>query len=224
MYFKESLLYRLWKNTILSTEGFFFYESEVFQKGDINLDKAHAKVKAILIGDQPDSFITRRIPQVMLEFGGLKGDRHFGLTRASDSRQPMYPRGTEIFNRRQITIVSEEDCAQIAKELGVEQVLPEWLGANLIVTRFQEWTRLPMGSRILFPSGAGLICMGENLPCIYPGEEIQKRYIDQPKLAARFVKAGYHRRGIVCAVECPGEIAEGEEIEVFVNDFEHPMQ
>jgi hypothetical protein len=39
-----------------------------------------------------------------------------------------------------------------------------------------------MGSRILFPSGAGLICMGENQPCTLPGDEIQKHYEDHFRL------------------------------------------
>jgi hypothetical protein len=188
------------------------------------LKKTVANIQSILIADLPETFVTRRIPEVSLEFGGIRGDRHFGLTSKADSRQPMYPRGTEILNRRQITIVSEEELGQIAKELGIEQVLPEWLGANLLVKGFMELTKLTLGSRILFPSGAGLICMGENMPCTLPGEEIQKHYADQEKLATRFVKAGYKRRGIVCAVERPGIIHELDEVQILMNDYTNPMQ
>ena len=94
----------------------------------------------------------------------------------------MYPRGTEILNRRQINIVSEEELAQIAKELEIEKVLPEWLGANLLVKGYPDLTKLTLGSRILFPGGAGLICMGENMPCTFPGEKIQKHYKDPKNL------------------------------------------
>lgn len=188
------------------------------------MKKAEAKVNAILIADQPESFVTRRIPKTTLEFGGIRGDRHFGMIVPSDSRQPMYPKGTEIFNRRQITIVSEEELAEIAEGLGVEYILPEWLGANLLLNGFPELTKLTMGSRLLFPNGTGLICMGENQPCIFPGEMIQRHYENHPKLAAKFVKAAYKKRGIVCAVECRGEIAEGEEVQILINDFANPMQ
>lgn len=188
------------------------------------MKKANAKMNAILIADTPETFVTRRIPEVRLEFGGIKGDRHFGVTYLSDSRQPMYPKGTEILNRRQITIVSEEECQIIAEELGVEYVLPEWLGANLLLNGYPELTKLPMGSRILFPNGTGLICMGENQPCIFPGEEIQRHYETKPKLAANFVRAGYKRRGIVCAVERPGGIFEGDEVLILINDIKNPMQ
>ena len=188
------------------------------------MEKVWAKINAVLIADDPETFVSRRILEANLEFGGICGDRHFGITSKADSRQPMYPRGTEILNRRQITIVSVEELDRIAEELGVESILPEWLGANVLVKGFPELTKLPMGSRILFPSGAGLICMGENQPCTLPGDEIQKHYEDHEKLSSRFVRAGYKRRGIVCAVERPGIIHENDEIQVLVNDFKNPMQ
>lgn len=188
------------------------------------MEKSRAKVNAILIADLPDSFVSRRIPEAHLEFGGIVGDRHFGFTRPADSRQPMFPKGTEIFNRRQITIVSKEDCEKIAAEMGVEQIQPEWLGANLFLSGFPNLTKLTMGSRILFPGGASLMCMGENLPCTFPGEEIQKHYPHHDKLALRFVKAGYQRRGIVCLVEKTGVIYDGDEVQILINDFQNPMQ
>lgn len=188
------------------------------------MEKVPAKVKAILLADDPETFVTRRISEVNLEFGGMRGDRHFGVTSKADSRQPMYPRGTEILNRRQVTIVSEEELARIADELAVESVMPEWLGANLLVKGFPDLTKLTMGSRILFSSGAGLICMGENQPCTLPGDVLQKNYEDHEKLAFRFVRAGYKRRGIVCAVERPGMIHEGDEVQILINDFTNPMQ
>jgi hypothetical protein len=188
------------------------------------LEKVWAKINAVLIADDSKTFVTRGISEANLEFGGIRGDRHFGITSKADSRQPMYPRGTEILNRRQITIVSVEELDKIAEELGVESVLPEWLGANVLIKGFPELTKLTMGSRILFPSGAGLICMGENQPCTLPGDEIQKHYEDHEKLSFRFVRAGYKRRGIVCAVERPGMIHKNDEVQVLVNDFRNPMQ
>jgi hypothetical protein len=65
------------------------------------LKKVSAKVSAVLIADDSKTFVTRRISQANLEFGGIPEDRHFGITSKADSRQPMYPRGTEILNRRQ---------------------------------------------------------------------------------------------------------------------------
>lgn len=105
------------------------------------MEKAGASVKAILLADIPDTFVSRRISEAQLEFGGIRGDRHFGMTSKADSRQPMYSKGTEILNRRQITIVSEEELTRIAEEVGVASVLPEWLGANLLLKGFPNLTK-----------------------------------------------------------------------------------
>ncbi|WP_068774745.1 MOSC domain-containing protein [Paenibacillus sp. FJAT-26967] len=174
-----------------------------------------AVLSAVLIADQEGSFITRVLESAELQFGGLPGDRHFGVTSRADVRQSMYPRGTEIMNRRQISIVSEEECGQIAAALGIEKVLPQWLGANMAVSGLEKLTQLPAGSRILFPSGAGLICEGENEPCVFPGKVIAE-HSDNPKLAAKFVKAAWKRRGIVASVECPGLVQPGETVRILL--------
>ncbi|MBX6396299.1 MAG: MOSC domain-containing protein, partial [Alicyclobacillaceae bacterium] len=173
-------------------------------------------VEAVLVADDPTSFVTRRCEEIRLEYGGIPGDLHFGLTKRAGVREPMYPRGTEIFNRRQVTVVSAEECAAIAEALGVPEVLPEWLGANLVLRGIPDLTRLPEGSRIVFSSGAGLLCEGENLPCTQAGQMVQKAYPDEEKLAPRFVKAALGRRGIVCVVERPGRAVSGEEVRVYL--------
>ncbi|WDL99602.1 MOSC domain-containing protein [Alicyclobacillus sp. ALC3] len=173
-------------------------------------------VEAVLIANQAESFITSRLPQIDVTYGGIAGDRHFGLTKRAGVRESMYPRGMEIFNRRQITVVSMEECAAVAEALGVPEIRPEWLGANVVVRGFPDLTRLSNGSRILFPSGAGLLCEGENQPCRYPGDVIQSHYPDVAKLSARFVQHAQRRRGIICIVERPGAIAAGEEATVTV--------
>ncbi|ALC83963.1 MULTISPECIES: MOSC domain-containing protein [Bacillus] len=173
-----------------------------------------AAIESLYIAEKQNTFVTEPIKQADLDYGGIPGDLHFGLTKLAGAREPMYPRKTKIFNRRQISIVSVEECAEIADILGVEKILPEWLGANIAISGFSHFTQLPEGSRIVFPSGAGLVCEGENHPCVQPGEIIQQAYKDEPKLAAKFVKAAYGRRGIVCVVECPGKIKEDDQIEI----------
>ena len=119
-----------------------------------------------------------------------------------------------IANRRQISILSIEDNADIAEKLGVETIEPEWLGANILIRGVPELTLLPRGARLLFESGAALICEGENEPCIGPGEVIAKHYGRDAKFAARFVKAAHKRRGIVCSVELPGTISAGDQVRI----------
>lgn len=172
-----------------------------------------ARTESVLTTPDPDSFVTHAQERITVDLGGIPGDRHYGLLRPADSRQKLYPRGTMIANRRQISIVSVEDNAEVAGRLGVENILPEWLGANVLLAGFERLTLLPPGARLLFESGASLICEGENEPCIAPGKEIAAQY-GRPELAARFVKAAKQRRGIVCSVELPGVIAAGDKVRI----------
>ena len=175
------------------------------------------EIYSIYIANQDDTFVTNQIEEADLEYGGIPGDLHFGLTKIAGSRESMYERGTEIFNRRQISIVSVEECALIAEELKVEQILPEWLGANIALKGFGNLTKLTPGSRIIFPSGAGILCEGENLPCTQPGEVIQNKYPDISRLTTSFVKASLGQRGIVGIVESTGPILSGDTAEVIVD-------
>ncbi|MCY9662043.1 MOSC domain-containing protein [Paenibacillus chondroitinus] len=171
------------------------------------------KVEAVLIADNPDTFITREIDGAELKFGGIEGDRHFGLFAKADSRQPMYKRGTEIFNRRQLSLVSVEELQGIADRLGVGTIRPEWLGANILVSGAPDLTKLPMGIRMMLSSGGGLVCEGENEPCAGPGRVIAEQY-DDKSLTKHFIIQAQKSRGIVAYVERPGEIKAGDHIEI----------
>jgi len=180
------------------------------------MKKTFAQVEAVLIADDPSTFVTREVQEIQVELGGIPGDRHYGLLRPADSRQPFYPRGTMIANRRQISIVSREECERIAANLGVPEIHPEWLGANILLSGLPDLTALPQGARLLFASGAGLISEGENLPCIGPGNVIA-HMTGQPELAKRFVKAAQKLRGIVCSVEREGVISGKDQAEILLS-------
>ncbi|UJF35892.1 MOSC domain-containing protein [Paenibacillus hexagrammi] len=173
----------------------------------------YPKIEAVLIADTPGTFVTRLMDRAELIFGGIHGDRHFGITAKADVRQPMYPRGTEIMNRRQLSLVSVEELREVANRLGVEEIKPEWLGANLVVSGLPELSKLPIGLRMLLPSGAGLVCEGENEPCTGPGKQIANYYGDN-SLTHRFVKEAQQLRGIVAYVERPGDVKAGDEIKL----------
>ncbi|WP_083521116.1 MOSC domain-containing protein [Alicyclobacillus kakegawensis] len=179
------------------------------------------RVESVYIADQKGTFVTRPVDRIQLEYGGIPGDLHFGLTKRSGVRESMYPRGTEIFNRRQVTVVSVEECGRIAERLGVPSVRPEWLGANIALGGFPNLTTLPVGSRILFPGGAGLVCEGENLPCTQPGGVVQSQYPDEPRLSSRFVRHALGLRGIICVVERPGVVQTGDTVRVVVYNPPH---
>ncbi|GAB4406231.1 MAG: MOSC domain-containing protein [Anaerolineales bacterium] len=186
------------------------------------------QVAGVYLGLDPHSLVTTRTDAAPVTWEGFAGDRHAGLTRPSDGRTPHYPRGTEIRNSRQVSIVSAEELAEIAAAMGLDAVLPEWLGANLLLTGIPRLTRLPRGVRLFFSGGAVLVSEGENLPCSAPGKVIQAQYPGIPGLARLFVKAAWGRRGIVAWVEKPGLIRVGDDVRLLQppggkHDSWHPM-
>lgn len=152
--------------------------------------------------------------ELMLTLDGIVGDCHSGRSRLSDSRTlKQYPRGTEILNSRQVSIVSVEEMAEVAAKLGIPDVKPEWLGANLVVSGIPDFTLLPPSSRMMFSSGAVLIIDIENAPCKYPAEVIERHH---PGHGLAFPKVAVHKRGVVARVEKAGLIRKGDIIGLYL--------
>lgn len=170
----------------------------------------------VLIGTEPKSLVTRDVSEVKVSFEGFVGDRHAGLTRKADVRVPWFPRGTVIRNTRQVSLVSSEELALVAQTLELPQVLAAWLGANLELAGIPSLTQLPPGSRLFFPEDATLLMEGENEPCTGPGKVIEAHHPDRKKLASRFVKAAWKKRGLVGWVERPGVIRPGDTVTVML--------
>ena len=160
------------------------------------------RVEALGIADLPDDFLTREIDLAVLSFAGLEGDRHAGLTMRSGVRQKHLPRGTEIRNSRQLSLVSVEELARIAAALGLPRLDYRAFAANVLVSGIPSLTQLPSGTRLVFSSGAVLVVDGENEPCIKVGKRI----------ARGFVKAAHGLRGLVAWVERPGPIRRGDSV------------
>ncbi|SFC96625.1 MOSC domain-containing protein [Tropicimonas isoalkanivorans] len=151
-----------------------------------------------------------------LTFSGLAGEDHGGLTRPSCSRVvAQYPRGTEIRNTRQITLVSEEDLAAIASGIGVRTFDPAWLGANVVVSGLPDFSHIPPSSRLQAPSGATVTVDMQNRPCSLPVEEIEA---DAPGHGAAFRAAAKGRRGVTAWVEREGRFRIGDSLSLHIPD------
>ena len=170
----------------------------------------------VLVCTERKAFVTRELPEARVSFEGLEGDRHAGLTRLADVRTPWFPKGTPVRNTRQLSLVSSEELAEVAEALAVPKVLAAWLGANLELAGVPNLTHLPPGTRLFFPGDAVLAVEGENEPCTGPGRVIEAHYPDREKLASRFVKAAWQRRGLVAWVERPGVIRAGDGVRVML--------
>ena len=168
------------------------------------------KLEFLGVAQTAGTFITTPVDMVNVDFGGFPGDRHYGITMLSGGRQPEYPRGTEIRNNRQFSLLSSEELTGVAAGLGLSTLQPEWMGGNLVLSGIADLTRLPPLARIFFQSGAVLVIRGENAPCIHAGNAIQKANPTMEGLAVRFVEVANHRRGVVGWVERPGLLRMGE--------------
>jgi hypothetical protein len=169
------------------------------------------KVSALLVNpDEKSGIESNAVARVSARFEGLEGDCHWGATRPACVRViRQYKKGTPIRNVRQFSIVSSEELSDIAAAMGIPEIRPEWLGANILVSGIPDLTLLPPASRIVFSSGAVLTTDTENAPCRFPAEVIERHH---PDAAETFVSCAQHKRGITAWVEKEGEIATGDGI------------
>lgn len=112
---------------------------------------------------------TRPLTEMALGFAGFPGEVHAGLTRPSCSRvTAQHPRGTEIRNVRQLSVVSAEEIAEVAVGMGLDRFDYAWVGASLVVEGIPDFTHIPPSSRLQGPDGVTLVVDMVNLPCQQP--------------------------------------------------------
>lgn len=171
-------------------------------------------VKQVLICCDINSIRSESVEEVDVNFEGFSGDKHSGWTKPSDGRTKFYPRGTTIRNSRQVSIVSLEENRLIADELGIGSLMPEWMGANLLLEGIGDISSLNPNSRLFFEGGVVLLVTEENHPCSTMSAEIARHFPENTELLGKIVKASMHRRGTVAVVELPGKIKKGESVRV----------
>jgi len=155
--------------------------------------------------------------RLTLGFDGVQGEiRHAGRTRPSCSRvAAQHPKGTEIANVRQLSIVSVEELSRIAEACGLDRIDPVWLGATVVVENLADFSHLPPSSRLQGPDGVTLVVDMENRPCHLPAREIEK---DHPGAGKRFKAAAKGRRGVTAWVDRPGTLRLGDTLVLHIPD------
>ena len=157
-----------------------------------------------------------------LEFApeGIVGDNHAGMMVKTTGRLlPIYPRGTLIRNNRHWSMISEDELAEIAQRMGVAEIRPEWLGANIVVRGVADLTKLPPLSIFIIRPDDGndkivLTNYGENDPCIAPHRKIVEKLGFEPPTG--FVEAAIGRRGLVGWVEKTGVVSVGDTFKILL--------
>lgn len=177
--------------------------------------KLTARVTAVFTAPH-GRFQTEATAALSLGFDGIAGDFHAGITRRSGGREPWYQRGTEMRNERQLTLVAADELSTVAASMGIAELRPEWIGANLIIEGIPRLSMLPSGTLLFFRGGVTLKIDSQNGPCKLAGRSVaeQAGMADPQAGALLFPKAARRLRGLVAWVEKPGVIAAGEELSV----------
>lgn len=178
--------------------------------------KISARVDGLFRTASPASFETVPVDSLDVGFDGIAGDRHGGRTRRSGGREPWYPRGTEIRNERQVSLLCPGDLNAIAAAMNLPEIRPEWIGANLLVGGISDFTMLPPRTTLFFEGGVTIRIDGLNVPCRLSGRAIAARYPEREGVDLLFVKTARYLRGLVGWIEKPGLVAVGETLKVHV--------
>ncbi|WP_135448854.1 MULTISPECIES: MOSC domain-containing protein [Tabrizicola] len=164
-------------------------------------------VEKLVITAQP-------LMEMPLSFSGFAGEVHSGLTRPSCSRVvKQHPKGTEIRNVRQLCVVSAEEMAEVARDMGLCAMDYAWVGASLVVEGIPDFTHVPPSSRLQGPDGVTLVVDMENLPCQEPAVTIDRALPGQGKA---FKAAAAGKRGVTAWVEREGILRLGDELRLHV--------
>ena len=166
------------------------------------------------VGNRDETLRAEPADEIRLVFEGIAGDSHGGLTRPSCVRvEDIYPLDTPIRNTRQASVLSTEELGLIAKDMGVDELSPALLGANILTSGIPDLTLVPPASRLRFASGATLVVDLENHPCNLPAREIEK---EMPGCGRTFKMAAMLRRGITAWVEREGVVRRNDRVALFV--------
>lgn len=168
-------------------------------------------------------FVTTATLSLQLDLSGIPGDLHGGPTRRSGAREPWLPRGTVIRNDRQLSALAVDELAMVASDLGIAELRPEWIGANLLVDGLPSFSEIAPGSRLAiggawggkgrFDGSAVLRVEGYNKPCRQSGRALAAA-LGRTELEFGFVRAAATLRGLVLSVDLAGTVMPGDAVVV----------
>lgn len=162
-------------------------------------------------------------PSIRVELDGIVGDRHRSVMRKAWAGDKQ-TKGTLRRNERLWSAVSREELHEITGALGLRHpLLASTLGANICVSGIDQFSCLPKGTILKFPSGAELVVEEYNPPCHDMGTmlaETLETANGTPLTSTAFSDAARLSRGLVGVVEVPGDIRAGDEVTIV--PYEHP--
>lgn len=155
------------------------------------------------------------LPAAVVTEYGFAGDRHAGPLWV---RRTGPGKGTEVFNERQWSAVSEEEVRVLSQRLAIDLPVGA-LGENLRLSGIPGLSKLPCGAMLRFGSGVVLGVSGENLPCRRMASFLARRSGEE-EVERLFIKLATGLRGVVGWVEAPGILSEGDVATIELPDLE----
>ena len=182
------------------------------------MEKLTGEVVSLHVG--VDHGIIENRESITMRLDGVEGDRYQSYTRTCWAASDKQPEGTLRRNERQWSAMSLEELEEISTAMDLAEPLTgNTTSVNLVVSGIPEFSRLPKGTLLTFPSGAELVVVEYNPPCLDQGERIAARHrtaAGEAPLATAFPKAAKLLRGVVGIVDVEGEVAVGDELSVEV--------
>jgi len=156
------------------------------------------------------------IESVQASYGGFEGDFHGGETRESCGRvTSRHPKGTQIRNTRQLSILSAEEMTQIAQTIGLDTLDPALLGVSILIEGIPDFTFVPPASRLQAENGTTIVIDVENGPCQFPARQIEAEAEGHGKA---FIAAARGKRGVTAWIEREGKLTVGDKLRLHVPD------
>lgn len=145
---------------------------------------------------------------VVRDAKGIQDEQMYGLPRRKGIRIKTAP-------WRQVTVVAQEEMEELIRRLGIVGNAPQLaqlIGANILVSGFDRFTRIPPAAALHFfdDSLEMPACVMkvecENLPCVVAGQRVKDVY--EQVTPEQFVKAALGIRGLVATVLWAGDSEE----------------
>jgi hypothetical protein len=154
-------------------------------------------------------------PSLEVALDGFPNDKHRGFERIAQSWDAE-PNGTVRRNERQWSGVSVEELKVVGSKMDLaEPLMAATLGANVCFEGIPDFSKLPKGTRLVFPSGAVLVVEEDNPPCLWMAEQLAEVHTTcsgAPVEGKLFPKHAMGLRGVVGVVDVPGVIREGDTV------------
>jgi len=179
------------------------------------MKKIKAQLVSVNIGSAGTDLVKEPCTSLQAELDGFVGDRHRSLER-SCWKGDKQSEGSIRRNERMWSGISVEEINEIAKKMDLKgPLLASDLGVNLCFKDIPDFSQLPKGTTLTFPSGAELIVEEYNPPCKEMSKKLTSLYSSnsgEPVADSAFSRHAKFSRGLVGIIEVSGIINAGDEV------------